>query len=138
MNSKGASKAGGLLGPVGGVIAVLIPKGICPLCLTASGSILPALGLSFLANSSIMRWVLAALLLLSLSTFFISARNKGRWNVFAIALTGAVLVYVGWLLTSSVTLYSGTAVMLTASILNLRKVRDEPQLPFTPAKGTTS
>lgn len=137
MKVKGASKAGGLLGPVGGMIAVLIPKGICPLCLASSGSILPALGLSFLANSSIMRWVLAALLLLSLSTFFISARNKERWHIFAIALTGAVLVYVGWLLTSSVTLYSGTAVMLTASILNLRKVRDESPLPFTPAQGTS-
>lgn len=137
MKPKAATKAGGLLGPVGGVLAVLIPKGICPLCLTTSGSILPALGLSFLANSSIMRWVLAALLLLSLSTFFISARNKDRWHVFAIALTGAVLVYGGWLLTSSVTLYSGTAVMLTASILNLRKVRDESPLPFTPAKGTS-
>ncbi len=137
MKPKAATKAGGLLGPVGGVLAVLIPKGICPLCLTTSGSILPALGLSFLANSSIMRWVLAALLLLSLYTFFISARNKERWHVFAIALTGAVLVYVGWLLTSSVTLYSGTAVMLTASILNLRKVRDESQLPFTPAEGST-
>ena len=137
MKAKRATKAGGLLGPVGGVLAVLIPKGICPLCLTTSGSILPALGLSFLANSSIMRWVLAALLLLSLYTFFISARNKDRWHVFAIALTGAVLVYVGWLSTSSITLYGGTAVMLTASILNLRKVRDESPLPFTPAKGTS-
>lgn len=138
MNVKGASKAGGLLGPVGGVIAVLIPKGICPLCLATSGSILPALGLSFLANSSIMRWVLAAVLLLSLYTFYVSARNKESWHVFAIALAGAVLVYGGWLLTSPVTLYSGTAVMLAASILNLRKVRDESPLPFTPAKKGTA
>ncbi|MBA3819703.1 MAG: MerC domain-containing protein [Deltaproteobacteria bacterium] len=120
---------------MGGVLAVLLPKGICPLCLTTSGSILPALGLSFLADGSIMRWVLAALLLLSLYTFYVSSRNKERWHVFAIALAGAVLVYVGWLLTSAVTLYSGTAVMLTASLLNLRKVRDESPLPFTPAKG---
>lgn len=137
MKAKGASKAGGLLGPIGGVLAVLIPKGICPLCLTASGSILPALGLSFLADSAIMRWLLAALLLLSLYTFFLSARNKERWHLFAIASAGAVLVYVGWLLSSSVTLYGGTAVMLTASILNLRRPRDEAQLPFTPAEGTT-
>ncbi len=44
MKPKAATKAGGLLGPVGGVLAVLIPKGICPLWLTTSGSILPALG----------------------------------------------------------------------------------------------
>lgn len=124
---KAASKAGGMLGPVGGVLAVLIPKGICPLCLSASGSVLPALGLSFLADASIMRWVLAALLLLSLTAFFITARNKERWHALAIAAAGAVLVYVGWLLTSSVTLYGGTGLMLTASILNLKKPRDESQ-----------
>lgn len=84
-----------------------------------------------------MRWLLATLSLLSLYTFFISARNKERWHVFAIDLTGAVLVYVGWLSTSSVTLFSGTDVVLTASILNLRRVRDESQLPFTPAEGST-
>lgn len=134
---KAASKAGGILGPVGGVLAVLVPKGICPLCLSASGSVLPALGLSFLADSSIMRWVLAVLLLLSLFAFFVTARNKERWLVFAIAVAGAVLVYVGWLLTSSVTLYGGTALMLTASILNLKKPRDEAPLPVTTAQGIT-
>lgn len=135
--TKSASKAGGLLGPAGGVLAVLVPKGICPLCLSTSGSVLPAIGLSFLAEGSIMRWVLAALLLLSLSAFFVSARNKERWTGFAVASAGAVLVYVGWLLSSSVTLYVGTAVMLTASILNLKKPRDESPLPFSPTQGTT-
>jgi hypothetical protein len=136
VKAKAASKAGGLLGPVGGVLAVLIPKGICPLCLSASGSVLPAIGLSFLADSSIMRWVLAGLLLLSLSAFFVTARNKERWNVFVIAAAGAVLVYVGWLLSSSVTLYGGTGVMLTASILNLKKPQDESLLPISTAEGT--
>ena len=136
MKAKAASKAGGLLGPVGGVLAVLVPKGICPLCLSASGSVLPAIGLSFLADSSIMRWVLAGLLLLSLSAFFVTARNKERWNVFVIAAAGAVLVYVGWLLSSSITLYGGTGVMLTASILNLKKPRDESLLPISTAEGT--
>jgi hypothetical protein len=134
MKARVAGKAGGMLGPIGGVLAVLVPKGICPLCLSASGSVLPALGLSFLADSSIMRWVLAGLLLVSLSAFYISARNKEKWSIFVIAAAGAVVVYVGWLLGSSVTLYGGTAVMLTASILNLRKPKDD--FPLSPAEGT--
>ena len=129
MKTKAASKAGGLLGPVGGVLAVLIPKGICPLCLTASGSILPAIGLSFLADSAIMRWVLAGLLLISLYAFFITARNKQQWHVFALAAAGAVLVYVGWFVASTVTLYSGTGLMLVASILNLVKLSTEGTTP---------
>ena len=137
MKDPVASKAGGILGPVGGVLAVLVPKGMCPLCLSASGSILPAIGLSFVADGAVMRWVLAGLLLLSSFAFFISARNKERWSIFVVAAVGAVLVYVGWLLSSSVTLYGGTAVMLTASILNLKKPRDESPLPLSTAEGTT-
>lgn len=131
---KVAGKAGGMLGPIGGVLAVLVPKGIGPLCLSASGSVLPALGLSFLADSSIMRWVLAGLLLISLFAFYISARNKEKWSIFYVAATGAVLVYVGWLIGCEVVLYGGTAVMLTASVLNLRKPKDE-SLPFPTAEG---
>ena len=133
---KAASKAGGLLGPVGGVLAVLVPKGICPLCLSTSGSVLPAIGLSFLADSSIMRWVLAGLLLVSLSAFFVASRNKERWTSFFVAAAGALLVYVGWLFSSTISLYGGTAVMLTASVLNLRKPREESALPLSPVEGT--
>jgi hypothetical protein len=138
MTRKAAGNAGGVLGTVGGVLAVLIPKGICPLCLSASGSILPAIGLSFLADGVVMGTVLAVLLLISLFAFFVAARNKERWSIFIVAAAGAVLVYGGWLLSSSVTLYGGTAVMLTASILNLKKPRDESLLPLSTAEGTTS
>src|SRR6266536_5288554 len=79
------TKAASWLGPVGGVLAVLVPKGICPICLATSGSVLSSLGLTFLANDAVMRWLLAGILGIALLAFFVSARRKERWRMFAIA-----------------------------------------------------
>lgn len=122
-------------GPVGGVLAVLLPKGVCPLCLAASGSVLSMLGLSFLANDAVMRWLLLGLLLVALIFFFLRARNAERWGLFWLAVAGSVLVYAGWLATVSFILYCGTALLSAAAVLNLRKPRDESSLPLT-AEGT--
>jgi hypothetical protein len=132
------AKTAGWLGPLGGVLAVLVPKGICPVCIATSGSVLSTLGLSFLADDAIMRWLLAGILLVALLAFFVRARNKERWGLFWTAVAGSVLVYAGWLLSSSIILYSGTALLSAAAILNLRRPREEAPLPVSTARGTSS
>ena len=128
------SKAVSWLGPVGGALAVLVPKGICPLCLATSGSVLSSLGLTFLANDNVMRWLLAGILCIALLAFFISARRKERWIMFAVAITGALAVYGGWMLDSTIAVYSGSALLVIASVLNLWKPR-EASLPFSNKEG---
>lgn len=118
------TKAAGWLGPVGGVLAVLVPKGICPICLAMSGSVLSSLGLSFLANDAIMRWLLAGILAIALLAFFVSARRKERWAMFGIAVAGALLVYGGWMFTSTIGVYGGSSLLVVASLLNLWKPRE--------------
>lgn len=130
------TKAAGWLGPVGGVLAVLAPKGLCPICLASSGSVLSSLGLTFLADDAVMRWLLAGILAVALLAFFFSARRKERWAMFAIAAAGAVAVYGGWLFTSSLAIYSGSALLVVASILNLWKPR-ETSLPLSNEEGIT-
>lgn len=128
------AKAAGWLGPFGGVLAVLVPKGICPICLATSGSVLSSLGLSFLANDSIMRWLLAGILGIALLAFFLSARRKERWAMFGIAVAGASLVYGGWTFTSTIAVYGGSALLVVASFLNLWKPSDAA-LPLTNEEG---
>jgi hypothetical protein len=113
------AKAAGWLGPLGGVLAVLVPKGICPICLATSGSVLSSLGLSFLANDAIMRWLLAGILAIALTAFFVSARRKERWIVFVVAVLGALLVYSGWMFAATVAVYTGSALLVLASLLNV-------------------
>jgi len=130
------TRAAGWLGPVGGVLAVLAPKGLCPICLAASGSVLSSLGLNFLADDAVIRWLLAGMLGVALLAFFVSARRKQRWAVFAIAAVGALGVYGGWFFTSTIAIYSGSALLVIASILNLWKPR-EVSLPLSNEEGIT-
>lgn len=128
------AKAAGWLGPAGGVLAVLVPKGMCPICLAASGSVLSSLGLTFLAHDAVMRWLLAGLLGIALLVFFISARRKERWGMFAVAAVGAVAVYGGWMFTSKIAVYGGSALLVIASFLNVWKPRDA-LLPLSRNQG---
>jgi hypothetical protein len=130
------TKAAGWLGPVGGVLAVLVPKGICPICVATSGSVLSSLGLTFLANDAVMRWLLAGILGVASLAFFVAARRKERCVMFAIAVAGASAVYGGWLLSSSIVVYSGSALLVIASVLNLWKPRDA-SLPLSSEEGMT-
>lgn len=131
------AKAAGWLGPVGAVLAVLAPKGLCPICIASSGSVLSSLGLTFLADDAVMRWLLAGILGIALLAFFAAARRKQRWAMFAIAAAGSVAVYGGWFFTSTVAIYSGSALLVVASILNLWRPR-ETSLPLTHEQGITS
>ncbi len=128
------TKAAGWLGPVAGGLAVLAPKGLCPICIATSGSVLSSLGLSFLVDDAVMRWLLAGILGVALLAFFVSARRKERWAMFAVAVAGALAVYGGWMFTSSLAIYSGSALLGTASILNLWKPR-EASLPSSHPEG---
>ena len=130
-----SARLAGWFGPIGGVLAVVVPKGLCPLCLAASGSVLSSLGLSFLADDAIMRWLLAAVLLVALTAFFIRARNAERFGLFWTAVAGSLLVYTGWLISSPIALYGGTALVSAASLLNLRKPRDPSRAPLSTAEG---
>lgn len=121
------AKAASWFGALGGVLAVLVPKALCPLCVAASGSVLSALGLSFLADDKIMRWLLAGLLSIALLVFFLRARSKGRWGLFWVSVAGAALVYGGWFVGSEIALYSGTGTLTVAAVLNLRAPRDRTE-----------
>lgn len=124
------TRAAGWFGPLGGVLAVLAPKGLCPICLASSGSVLSSLGLTFLAADTVMRWLLAGILGVALLAFFVSARRKERWAMFAIAVVGALAVYGGWFFTSTVAIYGGSVLLAIASIINLWKPR-ETSLPLS-------
>lgn len=120
------ARAGSWLGTLGSLLAVAVPKGLCPLCLATSGSVVSTLGLSFLADSAIMQWVLAAFLAIGLLALLLSARRQQRWLPFWLAVVGSIAVYAGWFFKADVSLYAGMVLLVAASILNLRKRRIEP------------
>ena len=130
-----ARGAGSWLGAVGSVLAILVPKGLCPMCVAASGSVLSTLGLTFLADGAIMQWLLAVLLGAGLLALMLSARSKGRWLPFWLAVAGSVGVYAGWFFKAPSALYPGVALLVAASLVNLKKRRvAEPLVQIRPRK----
>ncbi len=118
------------LGSAGSVLALLAPKGLCPICVAASGGVLSSVGLGFLAVDTVIRWVLPIALLVGIVGLGLAARGHRRWWVFALGVAGAFVLYAGWFFTFTPMLYGGMGLLVLASLFNLlqRRRRVEPPL----------
>jgi hypothetical protein len=105
------------------MLALLVPKGLCPICVAASGGILSSLGLSFLADGEIVRWVLAGALLVGLIGLGLATRSHRRWWILALGAVGAITLYLGWLFETKLVLYGGMGLLFAASVCNLWRRR---------------
>lgn len=99
---------------VGGALAVVAPKGLCPVCVAASGGLLASLGLGFLAVERNIRWMLAVSLTLGIIGLVLSARRHGRWWTVALGVLGAALVLTGRFVLFDALLYGGMVLLTTA------------------------
>jgi len=102
------------LSSVGTVLAVVIPKGLCPICIAASGGVLASLGLGFLLVERNVRWILAVTLTIGLAGFVLSARRHRRWWTVALGTVAALVTMTGRLLLSDVILYGGMVLLVGA------------------------
>jgi hypothetical protein len=100
---------------VGGFLAVVAPKGLCPVCVAASGGVLASLGLGFLALEENIRWMLAVALTLGIVGLVLSARRHRRWWTVALGAVGAVLALTGRFVLVDALLYGGM-VLLTGAL----------------------
>lgn len=114
---------------VGGIVAIAAPKGLCPVCVAASGGMLASLGLGFLVVESNIRWILAITLTIGIVRFVLSARRHRRWWTLALGLAGATTLLVGRFLLIDLVLYSGMVLLLGAMIADLW-ARRHPSAPL--------
>ena len=103
----------------GGLLAVLAPKGLCPVCVAASGGLLSSLGLGFLAVERNVRWMLAGTLAIGLVGLALSARRHRRWWTLAIAAGGAASALTGRFLLFDALLYGGMVLLSGALLADL-------------------
>lgn len=113
---------------VGGALAVLAPKGLCPICVAASGGLLASLGLGFLAVERNIRWMLAATLTVAIVGLILSTRRHRRWWVLALGAVGAATALVGRFVLVDAVLYAGLLVLAGATVSDLWARRH----PWTP------
>jgi hypothetical protein len=114
---------------VGGVLAVLAPKGLCPICVAASGGLLGSIGLGFLAVETNVRWMLAVTLSVGLFGLVMSARRHRRWWTVGLGATGAITALSGRFALLSVALYGGMVLLMAALAADLW-ARKHPWVPL--------
>lgn len=112
----------------GGVIAVVMPKGLCPICVAASGGALASLGLGFLAVERNVRVMLAITLTVAVFGLVLSARRHRRWWTLPLGIVAAVTVLTGRFLLVDAILYGGMVLLIAAMGADLWARRH----PWTP------
>lgn len=113
---------------VGGALAVVMPKGLCPICVAASGGVLASLGLGFLAVERNVRILLAVTLTIAMAGLVLSARRHGRWWTVPLGFVAAMTVMTGRLLLVDAILYGGMVLLVAATGADLWARRH----PWTP------
>ena len=113
---------------IGGIVAVVAPKGLCPVCVAASGGMLASIGLGFLAVETTIRWILAVTLAIGIVGFTLSARRHRRWWTLVLGGVAATTLLVGRFLLVDVVLYGGMVLLLAATIVDFWARRH----PWTP------
>ena len=116
------------LASAGGVLALLAPKGLCPICVAVSGGMLSSLGLGFLAVEQSIRWILIGTLSVGLGGLLLSARGHRRYWPVSVGALGAALVLIGRFTGWNGLLYGGMVPLLAATIGDLWARRH----PWTP------
>ena len=114
---------------VAGVLALAIPKGLCPACVAASGGILASLGMGFVLVEENVRWILGATLMVGLIGLVLSARRHHRWWTVGVGTVAAVTTMLGRLLLSNMVLYSGMVLLVSAMAADVW-ARRHPWMPL--------
>lgn len=102
-----------------GVGVALLPKLVCPLCWPAYAAIASTLGLGFLVHARYLFAITSAFLLIALAALSVRARLRhGYWPALLGLVSSIVILVDKFGIDSSVTLYCGVAMLMSASLWN--------------------
>lgn len=126
--ANGHSGAKGILLGLPGVGTLLAPVGVCPACWPVYTSLLALAGLSFLSDARYLLPIAIALTALALIPLAYRAWQSRRYGPLSIAGAGATGALIGKFVVGALPLlYAGLALLVGASIWNLRR----PRSPMT-------
>jgi hypothetical protein len=107
-----------------GVIAAVLPKATCPLCVAAYAGAVSALGLGFLLTDRVLNPMIVVSLVVSVGGVGWNAWQSHQPVPLIMAGAGAVSVILGRMVwNTSVLVYAGVALMVAASLWTLWRRR---------------
>ncbi len=125
-----------------GALLPLLPSATCPACIAAYAGVLSSLGLGFMVNERVLAPLIEVFLAAGLVSVAWSTRGHRRPGPLIVAVLGSAAVVAGRLVWSvPALLYGGVALLIGASLWNLRLKRPRPerlvQLRFARKEGVT-
>jgi len=122
------------------ILAAVLPKATCPICVAAYAGAVSTLGLGFLLTDRVLNPIIFGSLAVSVGSVAWNARQRRRSGPLLLALAGAAGVVLGRMVWSRpVVVYGGVALLLGASVWTLWLSRPAPaslvQISFVEEKG---
>ena len=103
-----------------GIVAAVLPRATCPICVAAYAGVVSALGLGFLLTDRVLNPIILGSLAVSVGSVAWSGRQRRRSAPLLLALAGAAGVVLGRIVWSlPVVVYGGVALLLGASVWTL-------------------
>ncbi len=103
-----------------GIVAAVLPRATCPICVAAYAGVVSALGLGFLLTDRVLNPIILGSLAVRVGSRAWSGRQRRRSAPLLLALAGAAGVVLGRIVWSlPVVVYGGVALLLGASVWTL-------------------
>ena len=103
-----------------------LPKLACPVCWPAYAGLLSSMGLGFLISAAYLLPLTIAFLTVALAALAFRARKRRGLGPFLIGLVAAMGILLGkFVWKSNVTVYSGVAMLVVASVWNAWPRREQ-------------
>ena len=103
-----------------GISVALLPKLACPLCWPFYSGIVSSVGLGFLLSTKYLLALTLALFILTLGVLAFHAKQRRRYEPFALGIVGAMAVLVGkFELESNPVTFTGIVGLVAASACNM-------------------
>ena len=107
------------LGAVPGIVASLLPVGLCPACWPAYAGVLSALGLGALLNSRYLLPITAMLLAFAVGVRAFRARQRRGYGPFALGVLASMIIIIGkFIFVANIVVYAGATLLVAASVWN--------------------
>lgn len=107
------------LGVLPGVVATLLPVGLCPACWPAYAGVLSALGAGFLLKTTYLLPMTALFLLIAVGGLAFRAGARRRYGPFIVGLGASAFILVGkFVFVSDAAMYGGIVLLVSASVWN--------------------
>ncbi len=107
----------------------------CPACVPAIGAVFSALGIGFLVNFTLLKWLTLVLLTIGVMGLYANSRKHGKKIFLIIGVIASGIVFSSrYIQDSTPALYTGAGILLANAVVDFIKTKKNKICCDTPVK----